>query len=158
VASSIKITGLEEVTGNLDALAARLDDMSPVMRVIAEDIKTLIDDSFDKSRSPDGQAFAPLKPATVKKRRGGSSKPLVDTARLRNSIVVTGSKKSVKFGTNVPYAGFHQLGTSRVEPRPYMPVEASGDGFTFMTAGPAGETVEQIKAQIVRYLKTGEVG
>ena len=46
----------------------------------------------------------------------------VDTGRLRNSItnVVELGENAVYIGTNVEYAAFVELGTSRMKPRPYL--------------------------------------
>lgn len=46
----------------------------------------------------------------------------VDTGRLRNSIThaVESGEKAVYIGTNVEYAAFVELGTSRMKPRPYL--------------------------------------
>lgn len=46
----------------------------------------------------------------------------VDTGRLRNSIshAVDESDNAVVIGTNVEYAAYVELGTSRMEARPYL--------------------------------------
>lgn len=46
----------------------------------------------------------------------------VDTGRLRNSITnaVESREKAVYIGTNVEYAAYVELGTSRMKPRPYL--------------------------------------
>lgn len=46
----------------------------------------------------------------------------VDTGRLRNSIThqVRPSEKSVYIGTNVEYAPYVELGTSRMKPQPFL--------------------------------------
>ncbi len=46
----------------------------------------------------------------------------VDTSRLRNSITnqVRTGEKSVYIGTDVEYAAFVELGTSRMKARPYL--------------------------------------
>ena len=46
----------------------------------------------------------------------------VDTGRLRNSITnaVKMGEQSVYIGSNVEYAAFVELGTSRMKPRPYL--------------------------------------
>lgn len=46
----------------------------------------------------------------------------VDTGRLRNSIThaVETGEQAVYIGTNVEYAVFVELGTSRMKPRPYL--------------------------------------
>lgn len=46
----------------------------------------------------------------------------VDTGRLRNSIThaVDMGEQAVYIGTNVEYAGYVELGTSRMKPQPYL--------------------------------------
>lgn len=46
----------------------------------------------------------------------------VDTGRLRGSVtnIVEIGEQSVYIGTNVEYAAFVELGTSRMAPRPYL--------------------------------------
>jgi HK97 gp10 family phage protein len=46
----------------------------------------------------------------------------VDTGRLRNSITnaVRADEKAVYIGSNVEYAAFDELGTSRMKARPYL--------------------------------------
>lgn len=56
---------------------------------------------------------------------------LVDTGRLRNSIThqVRPSEKSVYIGTNVEYAPYVELGTSRMKPQPFLrPAAADHEG------------------------------
>lgn len=55
----------------------------------------------------------------------------VDTGRLRNSITnqVRPSEKSVYIGTNVEYAPYVELGTSRMKPQPFLrPAAADHEG------------------------------
>ena len=55
----------------------------------------------------------------------------VDTGRLRNSIThqVRPSEKSVYIGTNVEYAPYVELGTSRMDPQPFLrPAAADHEG------------------------------
>lgn len=44
----------------------------------------------------------------------------VDTGRLRNSITNAVSGNTAYIGTNVEYAAFVELGTSRMKARPYL--------------------------------------
>ena len=44
----------------------------------------------------------------------------VDTGRLRNSITHATDDDSVYIGTNVEYAAYVELGTSKQKPRPYL--------------------------------------
>lgn len=65
--------------------------------------------------------------ATV--RRDGSSKPLVDTGRLRMSVVALTARSgalrvrrgyTLLWGTNLNYAKYHQYGTRRIPARPFL--------------------------------------
>lgn len=157
MATTIRVKGLDQAIASLDETQRRLLDLTPVFRVAGEDLKTLIDDSFETSRAPNGQPWETLKPATIRKRRQRSSKPLVDTGVLRNSISYSASARTLRFGTNVPYAGFHQFGTEHIPPRPFLPVEPAGDGFTLMRTGPAGDELAAIEQMIVDYILTGKL-
>lgn len=57
----------------------------------------------------------------------------VDTGRLRNSIThqVRPSEKSVYIGTNVEYAPYVELGTSRMKPQPFLRPAAAGHENTY---------------------------
>lgn len=44
----------------------------------------------------------------------------VDTGRLRNSISHAKDDEAAYIGTNVEYAPFVELGTSRMKPRPFL--------------------------------------
>ena len=44
----------------------------------------------------------------------------VDTGRLRNSITHTYDEEGVYIGTNVEYAPYVELGTSRMKARPFL--------------------------------------
>jgi len=54
----------------------------------------------------------------------------VDTGRLRNSITnaVDSGDQSVYIGTNVEYAAFVELGSSRQRPKPYLKPAATEHG------------------------------
>lgn len=49
----------------------------------------------------------------------------VDTGRLRNSVTHANDEDSVYIGTNVEYAAFIELGTTRMRARPYLRPAAS---------------------------------
>lgn len=154
MATTIRVTGLDEATERIGEITGRLRDLSPVLAIVAEDIKTLTDDSFQESRSPDGKRWKPLAPATIRQRRQGSSKPLIDTGTLRASISARAGKRTVRFGTNVPYAPVHQFGGEHIPARPFLPVTPGGE---LMDTGPAGAEFDAIREAIVRYIQTGEL-
>ena len=75
-------TGATEAAARLEAMAARLRDLSPVMAVIAADTMTVIDDSFAQSRSPDGSPWAPLSDVTLMARARDAAGPSRITNRM----------------------------------------------------------------------------
>lgn len=55
----------------------------------------------------------------------------VDTGRLRNSISHTSDGEAAYIGTNVEYAPYVELGTSRMGPRPYLAPAAEEHGAEY---------------------------
>lgn len=155
--TALKVTahGLTQADAELAAMVRRTRDLRPAMEPGAAELATLIDDSFQRSESPDGVPFVPLKPATIAKRRKGSSKPLVDTNRARRSISVVAGPKSLRFGSNVDYLGFHVEGTKYIPIRNVFPVELIGGRWQFMARGRAQVAFDRIRKYIESYVATG---
>lgn len=102
-------------------------DLTELMTVLAGRVVRIVDRKFQKS----GPGWVPLSERTLKQRRAGSSKPLLDTGRLRASAVGRGEgslyavdSQSLTVGTNLGYAATHQFGRGRIPARPYIPTEA----------------------------------
>lgn len=157
-----RTTGLREAMDEFEAITARIRDLSPVLTVAAQDTKTLIDDSFRRSRSPDGSTWSPLAPSTIRRRRQGprtrarKATTLVDTGVLKNSMYSTSDKSSMTLGTNTPYAVYHQFGNGRML-RPFMPIEGSVTSYQLMTGGPAGRHWRDVRAMVIEYIRTGQI-
>jgi phage gpG-like protein len=158
---AVQTRGLAEAIAHLEAVQARARDLSPVLSVAAADTVALIDDAFESGVSPNGSPFAALATSTQRQRRKGrgtgANKILVDTSRLRNSVNATGDARALKFGTNVGYGLFHQIGTRRMQRRPYLPIDGSPGGFTLTQTGTAGPHWAAVRANIKHYILTGEV-
>lgn len=150
----VRSDGLSESIDETEEQALRAADLSPVLAVIAEDLKTFVDDRFETSTDPTGAPWDPLAPATVAARRGSSAKPLIDTGTLRNSITTEFDALSILLGTNVPYAGPHQFGTARIPMRPFFPVTEDGDP---VAEGLAESEWIRFENMIADYIETGEI-
>ena len=154
--------GVDGVIAELDALAERAANLRPVLEVAATDTRTLIDDSFRHSRTPEGNEWEGLDKKTIKRRRQGpnlrarKATILVDTGRLKNSIVSTATQSALSFGTNVQYAPYHQFGNGRMY-RPFLPIEKTGSAYVLMTGGAAGRHWREVRAMVVEYIRTGEI-
>lgn len=102
--------------GLADAIRAA-SDMTPLMRRIGAVLETSVSRRFERSEGPGGEAW----PVSIRAREEGG-KTLVDSTRLRDSIVSEAEPRAVEIGTNVPYAATHQFGAF------IEPVEADTDG------------------------------
>lgn len=146
-------------------MGERSVDLSPVLAVIASDLLTFTDDSFQKQASPGGKTWDELDPATLKQRRERKKNPnasttiLVDTSILRNSITAVAGVSAILLGTNVVYAGVQQFGSKdgNTPARPYMPFQLDGDSFAPITEGLAEDEWERYERMIAHYIETGEI-
>ena len=68
------------------------------------------------------EGFAKKEISRPKSHADGTSRPNVDTGNLRNSISnkVKMNEKSVYIGTNIEYAPYVELGTSRAKAYPFL--------------------------------------
>lgn len=116
VSIKVNISG-DDIGQRLDQISGKLSNLQPAMNEIGMAVEQLVLLGFVDSRDPYGKFWNPIKP-----RKDGSSVPLRDTGRLMGSITHNADKNSVRIGTNVFYAPFHQLGTKRgITPRKFLP-------------------------------------
>lgn len=99
----------------LEGLRVRLKDLSPVMKQVAQIVRTSVIRNFEVGGRPKWE------PAQRARKEGGMT--LVNTGRLRNSITARGYADRAVVGTNVIYAAIHQLG-GRTSPRVIKPKNA----------------------------------
>lgn len=115
---------LRESGDPLDALVRELErfERTGPARVLGALNRTgndLVRETFDRSRAPTGEAWKPLARGPSRRRPG--RRPLVKTGQLRawaSHGVIVGTT-SVWDATR--YGAFHQLGTSRIPARPFLP-------------------------------------
>ena len=98
------------VRRTLANLGERARNLAPAFREIGTGIVDEARLGFKESKDPYGTPWQRLKASTIKRRRKGSSQPLLDTGRLRNSIAFRLVGNGVEVGTSVRYAAIHQFG------------------------------------------------
>lgn len=146
-----------EVKAALTALAARIDNMQPVMQEIGEDIMERTKRRFGTSTGPDGQRWQPNAASTVlaaiarmgskaRLKNGNLSKKaqktlagkrvLVDTGDLAREFEVKSTSRSVTVGNGMDYSAIHQFGGQAgkgkkitIPARPFLPVTSSGEMY-----------------------------
>jgi phage virion morphogenesis protein len=112
----------------------RLKNMIPALKQIGEYMLIATEGRFSKEQSPQGVKWAPLKPSTLKKKKG--PKILTESGILRGTIrwQLQGAN-AVAIGTDRPYGRIHQLGgkagrghKATIPARPYLGISrADGD-------------------------------
>ena len=127
-----------EVQRALNDLAVAVGDLRPALKNIGEVLKRSTRDRFGRSIAPDGTAWAPLKPATLRRkaRMGAPAAILVMRGYLARKIryQLEGSD-TVHVGTDRPYGAIHQFGgeiqrgarTQKI----YNTIRGSGHDVTF---------------------------
>ena len=83
---------------------------------------------YDAAVDPDGAAWSPLRPSTLK-RKGGRGKLLVESGGLRRSISKrqAGPLEARITARKDPPGGFHQSGTSRMVRRSFMGISSQDE-------------------------------
>ncbi len=158
VTIELDFDSLEQLARQADGMAQRAQDLTPVLKPRAESLRTVINDAFSDSQSPNDEAWPSLKPATVAKRRKGSRRPLVDTGLLRGSVRTEAGKGRVVFGvggTAAGYAPFHQFGTKHIPRRAFLPTDAEGNAE--FRRGPARRWLDRTMQRVLRFILTGEL-
>lgn len=142
---TLHVDGSAAVDRELAALARAGLDLRRPLTETGEYVRSETVQRFQDSRGPDGEAWAPLAPATLWGRVGGArrrhftragavrrpvarrmanAKPLVDHGHLRNSITYEVTAEAVQVGTdNKVYAAIHQFGgpAGRKDHRVHIP-------------------------------------
>lgn len=138
----------------LDLFIAKSEDLTPVWQIAREDMRRDIKKVFETEGASMGERWVGLSKNTIKdrKRKGFPPSPiLVRTGTLRNSLLGGSygidriTRQSWEYGTNVPYAIYHQ---SR-KPRHKLPRRA----FLYISNKFKGDLVRYIH----KYVVTGHV-
>jgi len=115
---------------NFDKLEKKLEKISKIdvtlLNTIGQKVVTEIKFAFEDERSPFGERWKPLSPATLKRKKG--SKILRESGNLATLWRVKVDGNKVKIYNNAEARGFkygrtHQFGSKRVPARPFLPVK-----------------------------------
>ena len=152
----VDVKGLDDAIAMLRGKADRLQDLAPAFKQFGAFVEKNVDDCFDQSRNWDGKPFPPLAESTIEKRIGnlkaankrtksgeltkgakalrdklrspGGIKPLVDTARARNSQHSVADAESIIWSA-VGYLGYHFEGNEHLPARNVSPFNLDGQGW-----------------------------
>jgi len=131
----------EGVKKSLRELSDRVEDLTPVMKMIGELLVSSVQENFNRegrysepgSWRGGSKRWKPLAPSTIKQRKRLGYWPgqiLTRTGRLRSSINYRAGRDHVAVGTNVIYAAIHQFGgkagrghRANIPARPFLVVQ-----------------------------------
>ena len=108
-------------------LIGRGQRLQPLMLDLGEMLLDSTRQRFATKTAPDGSAWKPLKPATLKRKKGRGSLLVLD-GYLRDLMRAEADDDSVEVGSAQVYAALHQFGgapgmkpgTADVEARPFL--------------------------------------
>lgn len=108
----------KDIAGGLQRLADTGVDLRPAMEAIGGALLTSTQQRFERKAGPDGGAWAPFAPSTLRRMPDRRKPPelLRDRGRLYGSLTFAAGDDSVEVGTNVVYAAIHQFGGDVVMP------------------------------------------
>lgn len=106
------IHGMPQVKRALRALMESDKVRSRVAKAMGEAALKQLNDGFRNSVDPYGAKWAPLARNRARNaKKGGVSKPLLDTGRLRRSFALRTTPEGFSLWTKTKYAPYHQYGT-----------------------------------------------
>lgn len=97
----------------LERLAKAATNPRPALLAIGEDLVESTKKRFSTSTAPDGKAWAPNSPMTLKRKRG--SKPLVNEGTLRDQIGYAEGGNVLTIFSSMEYAATQQFGAKQGE-------------------------------------------
>lgn len=172
----MKVTGAREAAKRMQERAARTRDLRPILKIVGEEFVTATKINIDRSRSLEGEAFAPLADSTrdARARRGNKARrgkrltaaqkrkrtraffgkmvPLRDTSRLYNSLNVRVRPASLVYSA-VQYLFIHASGTGDIPKRNPTVFAVSGAG---RVTGLKPSAAARFRTAVARYIATGE--
>lgn len=107
-----------DIAAGLQRLVDAGADLRPAMEAIGAALLFTTQRRFEAKAGPDGQAWAPFAPSTLKRMPERRKPPqlLRDSSRLYQSLTYQAGPESAEIGTNVVYAAIHQFGGDIVMP------------------------------------------
>lgn len=150
----LTIIGDNRAKFELDRVAARATDMGPILRVIGHRMLRAEKRLFETSGwSAGGERWAPLKPATIKRKKGTRhpTRPLTRTGEEMLSFsreshpdnIFRVGKTFVEIGSKAPGVPFQKTGTRHMVARPPIRIAESAE--------------HRYKAAILKFVVDGEL-
>lgn len=150
VVVTVKEKGLMEATAMISGFGKRAVDLTIPMKQASLLMLASVNKNFQMSGRP--TSWVPLAASTLKEkiRKGYSTRPLIRTGFLRQSITAQSGRMEMRLGTAIRYGRIHEYGgragrggSANIPARPYLLFQR--------------EDLDRIRKMILSYLTTGEM-
>lgn len=115
---------ISEAMAGLAVIAARAEDSQPLMEAIGKQQSGEVQQRIQRDKTtPWGASWAPWRPSTqrARERKGNAAQGLLwDKGTLLQSVRFDADTHEIVIGADVPYAGYLQDGTDRMEARAFL--------------------------------------
>lgn len=102
----------------LHGLRDKIDDMTPVMDSIGQEMETRVSNRFETQTDPMGVAWSPWAESTkATYPEDGNGRLLDRYGDMLSSLNHQADESSVTYGFGMPYAAYHEYGTDRMPRR-----------------------------------------
>lgn len=106
-------------------ITGRIKDVIKPLSVFAKKKANDIQKQFYSNSDPDGNKWAPLSPVTIARKKQNKDKILTEYTPLRKSVRVNVLQEGLQLTAGVPYAKYHQQGTSKMPQRVILKITDS---------------------------------
>ncbi len=127
---NIEVQGLNKVSKELNDYKNRIENTQPLMLELSNHLYNIVEESFEKEQTPDGNSWSPIKP---RKSDRTPSKILFDEGLMQDSLYSDATNDTSTIALNAtsngyPYTIVHQFGTEdgKIEARAFMPIHKDG--------------------------------
>lgn len=127
---NIEVEGLDTLTQELSAYRNRVKNTQPLMLELSNHLYNIVEESFEKEQTPDGNSWSPIKP---RKSDRNPSKILFDEGTMQDSLYLDATNDTSTIALNAtsngyPYAIVHQFGTEdgKIKARAFFPIHKDG--------------------------------
>lgn len=117
-----------QLQGAFKRLITAANNLKPLWEDFGEHLIEPHESAWEAGRSPEGDAWAPLKPASWKRKT--SQRMLYEEGDMLSGLVVQPSETELEFGLSNEKAVWHHFGTSRGLPaRPLVGLSADDKAY-----------------------------
>jgi phage virion morphogenesis protein len=108
----------QQVRDILARLAARMDDLSPAMAAIGQEIESRVSARFETETDPNGQPWAPWAQSTRDSYPENGNRRILDRySVMLGSLNHQATADTARIGFGQPYAAYHEWGTKHMPRR-----------------------------------------